>query len=89
MSEFSELVFGYKNSKDLEKFEDGLDEIQNKYKSYFEHKNNSGFIDGISNHYILIISNGTIKFIFNKDSNLDLEIKNECIQLFESIFNKK
>ena len=87
-----ELFFGSEAAEKINKLKTGLLAIEEKHNSYFEEKS-AKFTkeehDRLHNHYLTITNSGGITFGFTKDSDLDEDIRKECIELFNGIFNSK
>ena len=88
----NELFYGKETAGKIEKFKNGMLEIEKNHLNYFEQrpkKFSKDEIDRLHNHYITQTNNNGISFNFIKDSDLSEHIRNECIELFNQIFNSK
>ena len=86
----SELSFGKEATEKIEKFEKGLEEVENRHSEYFakrKAKNEFDKNDRLHNHYTTVTDKNGISFNFLEESDLDIDIKLECKQIFENIFN--
>jgi hypothetical protein len=90
--DLNKVFFGSEVSEKIKQLRIGLLLIEEKYIEYFK-KRPSKFkmdnFDRLHNHYIRIINSNTITFGFTAESDLDEKIKNECIILFNEIFNQE
>ena len=87
-----ELFYGNEAAEKIGKLKTGLIEIEKKHIDYFEKREgkfNKDDYDRLHNHYITITNPGGITFGFTTDSDLDEDIRKECIELFNGIFNSK
>lgn len=85
-----EFMYGAEQADKIERFERGLAEIEKKYPDFFLDRKARLFPDEedkLAFHYILIFNSYNITFGFTDDSDLPDYIKNECIKLFNSIYN--
>ena len=88
----NELFYGKEAAEKIEKFKNGMLEIEKKHFNYFVQKPKKSDVDEndrLHNHYVVITKNSSISFSFINDSNLDEHIRKECIELFNEIFNSK
>ena len=88
----NELIYGEEGAKKIKLLNDGLLEIELKYIDYFKKrkpKYESEEHDRLHNHYMYITNPNRINFSFIKNTELDQKIINDCLSLFNSIFNLK
>lgn len=85
-----EFVFGRDNSKARQEFNKGLDEIERRHVNYFEQRQGKPWQDrdNLRNHCHFNYDGKQITFINLPGSDLDPEIWQECLRLFNSIFQK-
>lgn len=70
-------------------FEEALSQIEKKYIDFFKNrppKFESEEHDRLHNHYIILGNNQSIRFGFDKESDIPEYIKTECNQAFIKIF---
>ena len=87
-----ELFYGTDAAEKINKFKNGLLEIEERHVKYFEERKGkfgTDECDKLHNHYMIITNSGGITFGFINDSDLDESIRKECIELFNGIFNAK
>ncbi|MGD0342702.1 MAG: hypothetical protein ABSA76_13450 [Bacteroidales bacterium] len=92
--DISEVIMGKDLHDQNEGFKEQLLKIEEKYSEFFERrpsKFEGEQHDRLHNHWMLYEDGMIIRFWFNKDSDLPLKIKEECIKAFTDIFgeNKK
>ena len=88
----NELFYGTEAAEKINNLKNGLLEIEEKHQKYFEERKgkfSKDECDKLHNHYITITNSGGITFGFTNDSDLDENIRKECIELFNGIFNAK
>ena len=92
MVEFDESFWSRQQSEKSEGFKAELRRIEEKHSEYFEkRKANSKSMphDNLAEHYIFQENrNGEANFFFPEYSDLDEEIKNECLAAFHRIYKK-
>jgi len=84
-----ELYYGDKGAPKMERLKEGLKEIENKHSEYFEKRKSSVSFekhDRLHNHYIMTTNPFGVNFGFITESDLKGEIKAECQNLFDEIF---
>ena len=89
---FNELFYGKEAAEKIEKFKNGMLEIEKKHFHYFEQRTKKFIVDEsdrLHNHYITETDKNGISLKFLNDSDLSQLIRNECIELFNQIFNSK
>ena len=90
--EFTTVFLGEKYTKWLAELNNALNEIEKKHFAYFisrPSKNESEPHDFLHNHYELrSINPQKILFNINDDSDLDINIQNECHQAFQDSFSR-
>jgi hypothetical protein len=88
----NELFYGKEAAEKIEKFKNGMLEIEKRHLDYFEQrpkKFTHDKSDRLHNHYVTQTNNNGMSFNFIKDSDLEQYIRNECIEMFNRIFNSK
>ncbi len=87
-----ESCFGSDAAEKINKLTIGLLVIEEKHIKYFEErlpKYSIDKCDKLQNHYITATNQEGITFAFLNKSDLDENIRIECIELFNEIFNSK
>ena len=87
-----EFNWSKKESEKSKRFIAELRKIEEKHSDYFRNrKTSSEFMphDMLAEHYIFQESkNGEVNFFFPEYSDLDDEIKKECLVAFEQVYNQ-
>ena len=70
-------------------FKEGLDKIEKRHQHYFSHRQHKYLIkpDLLRYHYVISKEAGKILFDFIEDTDLDFRIKEECLALYQSIYD--
>lgn len=87
-----ELFYGENGAPKMKQLKQGLIDIENKHLEYFKEKKSTLSFDKhdrLHNHYIMNTNPLGVHFGFMADSDLKEEIKNECQNLFNKIFDLK
>lgn len=90
MKDIKEVIYGKDYSDKYKEFIDVLGQIEEKHIDFFKERparNEYGKHDRLHNHYGMITEFGTLTFSVG-DSELPANIQNECVDAFNSIFNK-
>ena len=85
-----ELLFGKDYSEKHDALMEKLDAIEQKHLSFFKArppKYEREEHDRLYNHYNSVTRHGTFQFGFNKDSDVPMNIQDECMQAFRDTFN--
>jgi hypothetical protein len=91
MVDFLKKIYGKERIEKEENLKNSLLLIEEKYIEYFKSrppKFNGELHDHLHNHWVLWDDGITIKFGFDKTSDLPQRIQNECLDCFKTIFSK-
>jgi len=83
------FIFGADHADKLELFDRGLEQIEIKYPTFFNERKARLFPDEqdkLGFHYIMTFDRYNIVFGFLESSDLPHDIKQECVELFNTIF---
>lgn len=83
-----ELMFGPSVAAKLRELNAALQELEDKHWRYFERRNSTisqEVSDRLHNHYILNFNSDGILFFLLPDSELDNQIKADCLHTVEKI----
>ena len=92
MKKIEEILFAADFKDKYKMFIEGLESVNSKYKRYFDSRKSKLSTDEKDNlnlHYWIINQHGNLTFGFLPDSDIDENIKSECVYLFNRIFNDK
>ena len=85
-----EIFYGEQGAPKMEKLNEGLLKIEEKYLEYFKERSSRNSFeehDRLHNHYIMTTNPFGCYFGFEAESDLKEEIKAECQMLFNEIFD--
>lgn len=92
MKSIKEVLFNPDFNDKYREFIGELDSINSKYKKYFDSRDSKHFPeekDSLVLHYWMVNQYGTLTFGFLQESDIDENIKDECMNLFNRIFHDK
>ncbi|WP_396171733.1 hypothetical protein [Flavobacterium sp.] len=92
MKNIEEVLYNPDFNEKQKKFNEGLDNINSKYKEYFDARKSKQFPkekDSLALHYWIINQYGNLTFGFLPESDIDENIKKESVNLFHEIFHDK
>lgn len=92
MKSIKEVLFNPDYNDKYTRFTEELDSVNSKYKEYFDSRENKLFPeekDSLALHYWMVNQYGTLTFGFLPESDIDENIKIECVNLFNRIFHDK
>lgn len=90
--DLSKIFYGTDASEKINLLKSRLALVEESHNEYFkgrQSKLNVNEVDRLHNHYLTITDSNGIKFGFTDDSDLEIKIKTECIDVFNEIFNSK
>ena len=92
MKSIQEVLFNSDYNDKYTRFTEELDSLNSKYTEYFDSRENKLFPeqkDSLALHYWMVNQYGTLTFGFLPESDIDENIKIECVNLFNRIFHYK
>ena len=90
MKDIKEVLYGKDYADKHNDFMNALNKIEENHIDFFKERparNQYGDHDRLHNHYGMINQYGTLTFGIMGDSELPEDIKNECMNAFNSIWN--
>jgi len=91
-NELQKFMFGAEYADKLERFNRGLNDIEKKYPELFKERKAKLFPeeeDKLGFHYMMTFNSNQVVFGFIEESDLPNYVKDECVVLFNKIYNQQ
>ena len=89
MRDISEFIYGEEYAEKNQAFEKAIEDIEEKHLDFFKNRpaqNETEQHDRLHNHYALRTASGQVSFKFSDGSDLPANIKQECLDAFNRIW---